>query len=71
MSEPEFPIAPASQQVQYHSFLLRLRQIKGEGSSSQQFFIKDIQTQEEFYFPNMNEMARFLHDFLSAPREDR
>ncbi len=71
MSEPEFSIAPANQQVIYRSFLLRLRQVKEEGASNQQFFIKDIQTKEEFYFANMVEMTRFLHNFLSRPEEDQ
>jgi hypothetical protein len=70
MSEVEFPIAPANQRVIYRSFLLRLRQVKEEGASNQQFFIKDIQTKEEFYFANIADMTSFLNDFLSGPGEN-
>ena len=60
MSEVEFPIAPANQRVIYRSFLLRLRQTTTEGENSQQFFVKDIQTAEEFYFTHPDDVLCFL-----------
>jgi len=71
MDESEFSIsAPVEQRVIYRSFLLRLRQVEEEGGSVQQFFIKDIQTKEEFYFANLYEIVNFLDDFLPVSGEE-
>lgn len=70
MDKFELPIsAPVEQRVIYRSFLLRLRQVEEQGGSIQQFFIKDIQTKEEFYFANLHEIVNFLDNFLHVAEE--
>ncbi len=71
MDKSEFPIsAPVEQRVIYRSFLLRLRQVQDKEESIQQFFIKDIQTKEEFYFANLHEIVNFLDNFLPVSGEE-
>jgi hypothetical protein len=70
MDESELTLsAPMEKRVIYRYFLLRLRQVEEEGGSVQQFFIKDIQTKEEFYFANLYEIVNFLDDFFFRPGE--
>ncbi len=70
MLQPEQMLPTAEQQVIYRSLLLRVRQVVGEEESTQQFFVRDIQTEEESYFANLHDMTSFLIDFLSGPSEN-
>lgn len=71
MSESEHFMFPSTDpQVTYRSFVLRLRQVNEEGENRQQFFLKDIQTREEFYFVDLQGMMRFLQAYLSNSTED-
>lgn len=69
MLQPEQMLPTAEQQVIYRSLLLRVRQVVGEEESTQQFFVRDIQTEEESYFANLHDVVGFLHALLSAPED--
>jgi hypothetical protein len=70
MSEMEFPMFPFAQpQVSYRSFLLRLRQVTEKGECHQRYFLQDIQTKEQFYFVDPQEMMRFLQAYVSSSAE--
>ena len=66
MLQPEQMLPTAGQQVIYLSLLLRVRQVVGEEGSTQQFFVRDVQTGEEIYFANLHDMICFLKDCLSG-----
>lgn len=71
MSETEFPLFPFTRpQVSYRSFLLRLRQVTEEGKRHQQYFLQDIQTKEQFYFVDLQELVNFLQAYESSLTEN-
>lgn len=49
------------ERVTYRSYLLRIRRVEGEGVFQQQYFVRDVQSQEAFYFTVQAELVRFLH----------
>lgn len=69
MSDPEIARSPSTRpqitqpQIRYSSFLLRLRHIPQEGGHHQQYFLQDIQSREEFYFVDLQELMGFLQAY--------
>jgi len=59
LSSQEEP-SDGQERVTYRSYLLRIRRVEGEGVFRQQYFVKDVQSQEVFYFAVQAELLRFL-----------
>lgn len=48
------------QQVDYHSYLLRLRWVREGGAVRRQVYLRDIPSQEELYFRSLAELVDYL-----------
>lgn len=63
---------PAPQQaVDYHSYLLRLRQVTEGEQTVRQFYVREIPSLKEFYFKSLDELVAYLRaeGRLSPERE--
>lgn len=61
-SQPS-PSTPPSR-VEYHSYLLRVRRVTDGGREKRQAWLRDIPSNEEFYFKSLGELV----DYLQAQR---
>lgn len=58
--ESRKPTSPPAQRVDYHSYLLRLRRVTEGGREKRQAWLREIPSQEEFYFKSLGELVDYL-----------
>lgn len=59
-SERSAATFPPGQQVEYHSYLLRVRRVKTGDTETRQAWLRDIPSQEEHYFRSLGELVAWL-----------
>jgi len=55
---------------EYHSYLLRLWQIQGEGGADWRASLEDVQTGELLGFPNLLALMEYLEEMNFANQQD-
>jgi len=60
VQESRRPNATTAPSVEYHSYLLRLRQTREGSKTIRQAYLREIPSDEEFYFRSLKELVDFL-----------